>query len=263
MRNATASGHRALGHRVGSGARATARRGCWIGLGLLGLVAGCSNQSVQQSLIGGGTTQVAGAVPVDGFLPHPELLSPGASGQAALVYFKPGTVSLSNYGAILLDPVTIVSDAMGALATASPEQRTTLANLYYSDLYAALSQHCRLVQTPGPGVLRLTVALTDAKTTNGVVKTLATYTPYVSVAYKAGAALFNSGAGVFSGTATSEAYATDATTGALLWQGVDKRAGSVAVVQNTTNSWNDVDNAMQGWSQFATKRLQDLGVCRS
>jgi Protein of unknown function (DUF3313) len=82
------------------------------------------------------------------------------------------------------------------------------------------------------------------------------------IAYKAGSVAFNGGAGYFSGTATSEAYATDSKTNELLWQGADKRAGSVALVQNTTNSWNDVDNAMKDWSQQALTRLQALGACR-
>jgi hypothetical protein len=29
-----------------------------------------------------------------------------------------------------------------------------------------------------------------------------------------------------------------------------------------TDGWNDVDNAMKGWSDQAAKRLQELGVCR-
>ena len=182
-------------------------------------------------------------------------------GRWDLVYFKPG-FSFSNYSAILLAPVTIVSDSSSSLASASPEQREALANTYYSELYSALSAHCKMASSPAPGALRLTVALTDAKTSNSVVKTLATYTPYVMVAYKVGSVAFNSGAGYFSGTATSEAYATDAMSGDLLWQGVDKRAGSVALVQNTTNSWNDIDNAMKGWSEQAVKRLQEYGVCR-
>jgi len=49
--------------------------------------------------------------------------------------------------------------------------------------------------------------------------------------------------------------------GDLLWQGVDKRAGITALVQNTTNSWNDVDNAMKDWSARAAKCLEELGVC--
>ncbi len=258
MRNATAPRH-----QFGSAARTTARYGYWVALSLLGLVAGCTQQQqqqVEQGIVGGGTTQVAGVLPVDGFLPQPQLLTRGAPGQAELVYYTPG-VSLSTYGAILLDPVTIVSDAQGALATASPAQRETLANLYYSELYAALSPHCRMVSRPAPGVLRFTVALTDATTSNGVIKTLATYTPYVATAYKAGMVAFNDRAGYFSGTATSEAYATDAVSNVVVWEGADRRAGTTALLQNTTNSWDDVDNAMKAWGQFAVKRLRDLGVC--
>jgi hypothetical protein len=232
---------------------------CWLmALGILGALAGCSKQSI----IGGGTTQVSGATPVGTFLPQPELLQPGASGQVDLVYYKPG-VDLSSYSAILLEPVQIVSDSTSPLATATPDQRETVANLYYSNMYSALSKHCKLVSQPGPGVVRLNLALTDAKLSNGVVKTVATYTPYVMIAYKVGSVAFNSGAGYFSGTATSEGYATDAMTHDLLWEGADKRAGSVALVQNTTNSWNDVDNATKGWSEFGARRMVALGICRS
>jgi hypothetical protein len=224
---------------------------------LLGVIAGCTKEDI----VGGGTKQVSGAVPVDGFLPRPDLLKPGASGQARLVYFRPG-VNLSSYNSIYLVPVAIISGPTSELASASTKQRETLANQYYSDLYSALRQHCNLVAKPGPGTLRFTFALSDAETSNGVLKTVATYTPYVMIAYKVGAAAFNTGTGYFSGTATSEAYATDAMTNDLLWQAVDKRAGAIAVVQNTTNSWNDVNNAMKAWSEVAVKRLQELGVCR-
>jgi Protein of unknown function (DUF3313) len=234
-----------------------ARRLSCLALALIAVAAGCTKEQV----VGGGTTQVAGAVPVDGFLPHPERLVPGGSGRADLVYFKPG-VNLANYNAILLDPVAIVSDSASPLATASPEQRETVANLYYSDLYAALSRHCHMITTPAPGTLRLTIALTDVRLSNSVVKTLANYTPYVMAVYKVGSTAFNGGAGYFSGTATSEGYITDAVTGDLLWQGVDKRAGATSVVQNTWNSWNDVDNALKGWSDFAVKRMQALGICQ-
>jgi hypothetical protein len=44
---------------------------------------------------------------------------------------------------------------------------------------------------------------------------------------------FNNGAGYFAGNATAEGYATDATNGGLLWQAVDKRGGTTAVVENT------------------------------
>jgi hypothetical protein len=199
---------------------------------------------------------------VDGFLPKPELLAAGDPGKPDLVYLKPG-VNLANYNAILLNPVAIVSDANSPLATASPEQRETVANLYYSDLYNELSKHCTMVDSPRRGALWLRIALTDVTLSNSVVKTVANYTPYVMVAYKVGSVAFNDKAGFFSGSATSEGYITDAVTHDLLWQGVDKRAGQTSLVANTWDSWNDVDNALKGWSQFAAMRLQQLGVCRN
>jgi hypothetical protein len=231
-------------------------RGTCLALALVGVVAGCSNPNI----VGGGSTQVAGATPADGFLPQPGLLTAGGPGQIDLVYYKPG-LNFANYNAILLDPVVIITDATSPLASASTEQRYALVNTYYSELFAALSAHCHMQASPAPGTLRFTFALTDAKLSNGVVKTLANYTPYVSAAYKVGSLAFNDGVGYFSGSATSEAYATDSVSGALLWQGVDKRAGTNALLQNTTNSWYDVDQAMKAWSAEAAKRLQELGVC--
>jgi hypothetical protein len=243
-------------HRVALAGRRKTCLGTWLALALVGVVAGCSNPNI----VGGGSTQVAGATPVDGFLPHPELLTPGGPGRIDLVYVKPG-LNFANYNAILLDPVVIITDTTSPLASASTQQRYALVNTYYSELFNALSAHCNMQAAPAPGTLRFTFALTDAKLSNGVVKTLANYTPYVSVAYKVGSLAFNDGVGVFSGTATSEAYATDSVSGALLWQGVDKRAGTNAVIQNTTNGWYDVDQAMKAWSAEAAKRLQELGVC--
>jgi len=251
-----------MNHDTGTARRlanASARRSfrrMWIALALVGMVAGCSNPAI----VGGGTAQVAGATPVDGFLPHPELLTSGGPGRPDLVYFKPG-LNFANYNAILLDPVVIISDPTSPLSSASTEQRYALVNTYYSELFAALSAHCTMQASPAPGTLRLDFALTDAKLSDGLVKTLATYTPYVSVAYKVGSVAFNDSVGTFSGTATSEAYATDSISGTLLWQGVDKRAGTTALIQNTTNNWLDVDNAMKAWSAQAAKRLQELGVC--
>jgi hypothetical protein len=242
--------------------RMGSRRFWWLAPVLLCAIVGCSSQSAQEAVVGGGTKQVATNYPLDGFLPHPEQLYPGASGQPGLVWFAPG-FNAGSYSSILLDPVTIVTGSSSALTAASQKQRETLANLYYSDLYNSMRPHCNLVSRPGPGTLRLRFALSDAETSNGTLKTLATYTPYVMVAYKAGAVAFNNGAGYFSGSATSEAYATDSRTGALLWQGVDKRSGTVALVQNTTNSWNDVNNAMKAWSQQVVTRLQALGACRN
>jgi Protein of unknown function (DUF3313) len=238
----------------------TVAYGRWPALALLCVVAACSNANVEQRLVGGGTTQIAGVQAEGNFLPQPNLLSPGGPGKPELVYLQPG-LNFASYHAISLAPVAVVFDQASPLASTSTEQREALANTYYSDLYQAVSKHCNVTKSSRPGTMRFYFALTDAKSSNAVVKTVANYTPYVSIAYKLGSVAFNDGVGYFSGTATSEAYATDASTGALLWQGVDRRGGSTSVVQNTINNWQDVDNAFKAWSAQLVTRLQQLGVC--
>jgi hypothetical protein len=84
----------------------------------------------------------------------------------------------------------------------------------------------------------------------------------VSTAYSVASFAFNKGVGYFAGTATVEGFATDAVKGTLLWEAVDKRGGTTALVANTLDNWRDVRNAFQAWGVQLRTRLQDLGVCR-
>ena len=91
---------------------------------------------------------------------------------------------------------------------------------------------------------------------------MATYAPYASSAYSVASLAFNKGVGYFSGTATGEGFATDATSGALLWEAVDKRGGTTALVANTLDNRRDVRNLFKAWGVQLRERLQELGVCR-
>jgi Protein of unknown function (DUF3313) len=141
-------------------------------------------------------------------------------------------------------------------------QRAALANTFYAHLYNALKARCEMVRTASTGTIRLRIALTDATTPDAKVNTVATFAPYVSTAYSVASLAFNKGVGYFAGTAAAEGYATDAKSGALLWQAVDKRGGTTALVANTLDNWRDVGNAFKAWSGKLASRLQELGVCR-
>jgi hypothetical protein len=212
-------------------------------------------------IVGGGTKQITDVQPVGGFLPNRSLLNPGGAGQAALVYRSP-TANFASYNKVLLEPVAIWAPPDSQLNTVAPAQRQAVANTFYSDLYNALQKRCQMVTSPSPGTMRMRFALVDAKIPNATVNTIATYTPYASTAYSLGSLAFNNGVGYFAGTATAEGYATDATNGGLLWEAVDKRGGTTALVANTLNTWRDVDHAFQAWSEQLATRLQELGACR-
>jgi hypothetical protein len=213
-------------------------------------------------IVGGATKEMRDVQPLAGFLPQPSLLAPGAAGQVALVYRNP-SVNFASYGKVMLDPVTIWTSPGSALDNVPPDQRRDLANGFYWKLYDAVAQHCQMTRTVAPGTILFRFALTDAKTPNAGLNTVATYAPYASTAYSVASVLFNKGVGYFAGSASAQGYAVDATTGALLWEGVDKRGGTTALVENTLNTWLDVEHAFDDWSKQLAAGLQGLGVCRS
>lgn len=252
-----------------SGGRGSARRLVFAGLipALLGFAV---TPTIAQSkdplidpgrIVGGSTKQMREVQPVPGFLPKVSLLRAGGQGEAALVYRSPNA-NFPSYTKIILDPVTIWTARDSALSRVPQNQRMSLANSFYSYLYNALKTRCEMVKTAGPGTMRLRIALTDATTPNAKVNTVATYAPYVSTAYSVTSFAFNKGIGYFAGTAAAEGYATDAKTGALLWQAVDRRGGTTALIANTLDNWRDVENAFKAWSEKLASRFQELGACR-
>ena len=212
-------------------------------------------------IVGGATKQMRDVQPVAGFLPKVSLLRPGGAGEAVLVYRNP-QANFASYSKVMLDPVTIWTARGSALANVPQNQRLAIANSFYSYLYNALKTRCQMVRSPSPGTIRFRIALTDATTPNATVNTVATYAPYVSTAYSVTSRVFNKGVGYFAGTAAAEGYATDAKTGTLLWEAVDKRGGTTALVANTLDNWRDVENAFKGWSEKLVSRVQELGACR-
>jgi hypothetical protein len=215
-------------------------------------------------IIGGGTKEMtAGVQPVGGFLPQPELLAPGGPGRAALVYLNPN-VRMATYKKVMIDPVTIWASPHSALNSVPADQQRALANVAYSDIYGALKGHCTMVESASPDTMRFHFALVDTKEPNAVLNTVATYAPYgISTAYSVASFEFNKGVGYFSGTATGEGYVTDSVNGTLLWEAVDKRGGTTAVIANTLDNWRDVHHVFEAWGVQLRTRLQEMGVCHA
>jgi hypothetical protein len=207
------------------------------------------------------TKQSADFKLADGFLPKPALLKPGKEDQAALVYIDP-TVNFPSYGMILIEPVMVWTTPGTAFDKVPAEQRQAMANDLYAHLHKKISAVCDVVDAPGAGVMRIRVALIDAEQSDPVANTISTYVPQAHVLNLLSSYAFNGGVGVFTGSATAEGYATDSVTGRVLWEGADKRAGSNAIGTDTLNSWEDVYNTFDAWSDKFAKRLLALGACQ-
>jgi hypothetical protein len=74
---------------------------------------------------------------------------------------------------------------------------------------------------------------------------------------------FNGGVGYLAGTATAESFATDAESGAVVWQAVDKPGGTTSAAENTLDTWLDVHRALEAGSKQFVSRLQQLRICKS
>lgn len=206
------------------------------------------------------TKQISDVKPMGSFLPDPSLLQSGKDGQAALVYLNPNA-NWPSYNKMMLQPVTIWLGDKSSLSDIPPERRQKFADALFGELYNAASTRCTMVDAPATGAINVRFAIMDAEASNPTLNTISTYVPQARLLSTLGGYAFNSGAGVFTGSATIEAYATDATTGELLWQAVDKRAGANAIGSDTFNSWADVDNAFKAWAKQFGVRMTDLGVC--
>ena len=203
---------------------------------LAGCAAGSQARSVQQS----------------GFLGDYSILSEGKSGEALLVYKNPNT-NWASYHKIMLDPVTVWMGAGSQMTDVSPEDQQQLATLLYIKIKDALQMDYKFVSAPGPGVMHLQVAITQADRPNAVMHTLSNIVPQMMVLSQA--KKLATGTQAFAGQASVEGKATDGATGELLWAAVDKRGGGKGLARAVEGTWADIDRAYDYWAQKLRWRL--------
>ena len=219
-------------------------RSAWVGgvmavFVLMGAMAGCT--TTQQAPV-----QRTG---VGGFLGDTSLLTPGDKDQASLRYVNP-SAQWTKYNKVLLEPVSFWGDDKTKLSAADQQM---LTNFLHQQLYDQLSQKYEMVSEPGPGVMRLQVALVDAEAATPVLRTISMVVPQAralsTLKYLA------TGTYPFIGAAEAEAKMTDSQTGQLLGEWVDKRVGGGSIKTAAQWQWGDAENAMKEWATMAASKL--------
>ena len=192
-------------------------------------------------------------VNTSGFLSDYSILRQGSEGEAALVYWDENA-NFSAYDKIIIDPVTIWLAKGSALNGVSPEERTQLANEFHAAVHHALSEDFQIVDQPGPGTMRVRVALTDAQKSNPTMDTISTYIPQARLISTI--ATLGSDTAAFVGEASAEGEVRDTQTGKLLAAGVDRRAGSKSLGDDTFDAWGDVRQAFEAWAKQFSANLR-------
>ncbi len=216
----------------------------------LALLGGCASEST-------GTVET---VETSGFLSDYSMLGPGGEGEAALVYWNP-QADFAAYDKIWLEPVTVWLGPDSDLQDASPEDRQRLADAFYQALHDKLSADFELEAAPGPGTMRVRIALTDADASNTTMDTLSTYVPQARLLSSAATFALGSETSAFVGEASAEGEVRDSETGALLAAAVDGRAGTKSIGDGTFDKWGDAYQAFDHWAeQFSTNLKKRRGA---
>jgi len=154
---------------------------------------------------------------------------------------------------VWLDPVTVwVSQKDSQLEGVSIEDRQRLAALLWSKLDESLRADYQMTSNPGPDVMHIQAAITEAGESNAILDTVTSVIPQTRLL--SGMKSVATGVSLFTGSASAEMKITDSSTGTLLVAAVDRRGGTKSL-SGVTNSWHDVEEAYRFWAEKTRYRL--------
>jgi len=202
------------------------------------------------------TRERRGAPETSGFLGDYSQLQKNPDYPGALVYIKPG-VTWSRYDAIQLKSAQLYLDESTRKLSAEDQERLT--GMLYNTMSDELGKYFTLTNTPGPNVLALRIALTQAQGARVVARTVTTVIPQLRLLTTVMGLATDTAATV--GSATVEMEALDSTTGERVGAAVDARAGTKALfAKRAYEQWGDVQAAMDYWSKRLTWQIARHGV---
>ena len=226
------------------------------------LLVGCSQTAAPEpSVIQRATGEKEAAPAPSGFLGNDySLLTPPAEGgdqKAMLRYVNPNT-SWSSYNKIMIAPVTFWAADDSKVSGADQQ---ALCNYAYTLMVKDIGKNFVIVDQPGPGVIKVSAALTDATSATPGLRSISVIVPQaraLSVIKMAATGTY-----LFVGSAQGALKVNDSTSGQLLAAAVDKRVGGASITNVTVFQWGDAENAMDYWGKLIDQRLVSLGVQQS
>ena len=191
-----------------------------------------------------------------GFLGDYSQLRKGQGREPLLIYFNPAA-DVRDYDKILIDPIVGYLGKGSRLNRLSPQDRQALLDYFHATLREQLGRDYALVDRPGPGTLRLRIAVTDARGTKPVADTLSTVVPVgLAISALERVAL---GKTLTTGSVRIEAEALDAETGVRLAAMVDERAGAKITGRlDKWSKWQDVRDAFDYWGAHMRGTLREF-----
>ncbi len=190
-----------------------------------------------------------------GFLRDYSMLQPGGKDRALLRYVNP-QADFKAYNAIWMDPVRLYASGKHEMEKLTAEDRHRILDYADATIREQLSVDYTLVEEPGPGVMHLRIAITEAEGARVVLDTVSTVIP-IGLAASAAAALATGKWG-FTGRAGLEVDILDSMTDVRLAAVVDRRTGGkVTGKGDKLKGWRTVKNSLDYWANKMRERLAE------
>ena len=176
-------------------------------------------------------------------------MTKGAEGQPGLRWVNT-SAKLTQYNKVIIDVVGFYgSDA----SKVSPKEEEALTGLFKKELTEAMAKRFQVVDEPGPGVMRLQVALLDAEAATPGLRSITMVIPQARLLSTGAYAI--TGKYPFTGGGEAAAKLTDSVTGEVLGIAVDRRVGGGSIKTAAQWQWGDAENAIKAWSELASNRI--------
>jgi len=177
------------------------------------------------------------------------MLQEEEKGKSQLIYTNPDA-DFAAYDKVIVDPVAVLCSKDSKI---SQEELYNLTSYLHYKVLANLMKDYKSVQTPGPGVMRISAVLTEAKKSNVGLDIITTIVPQYRL--MSGAKSLATGTGAFVGKASVEYRITDSNTGEMLAAMMDSRVGG-KTIEGSMEVWNDVEQIFQYWAKELRQRLR-------
>jgi hypothetical protein len=168
-----------------------------------------------------------------------------------LLYYQDIDAESSRYGSIIIEPVRLWCGDMSL--NISPEDQFVLSQYMYEVLKQHLGHDFTIVDQPGPGVMRLRIALIDSGESPTGMDTVSASPPQATLLEVV--KQLSDGAYSFTGSAESEGEVTDSVTGARLLAWIDSRVGGGSLKTAAQWQWGDAQPAIDYWAETLSARL--------
>ena len=221
------------------------KRALAIALGIgIALLAGCSARQKPTPAATSGKQAAPASMSGDdsGFLDDYAALRPGGPDDVLRVYRNP-TADWPSYDKVLLEPVTLWRSGKKSLAPISEDDLLRLANDFESAVRQKLGAHFKVVEAPGPGVLLVRLAITEARASDPVLDVV-TATGGDGQQAASGSDPLSPDLRAFVDAAAIEGELRDAQTKTILAQGIDRRRSGAPPIA----TWGDLDAMFARWA---------------